>query len=87
MGGLFPTFRETEEGQNFLIAPAISQTASIQKNQDATTAYFGAAAMSPNSSDLQTVPIRWVGHQLTSPRVLRKRDRLNICTCITTLYT
>lgn len=58
--GLFPTFRGTEEGQDFLIASAISQTASIQKNQDATTAYFGAAAVSPSSSVLQTVPVRWV---------------------------
>lgn len=58
--GLFPTFRGTKEGQDFLIASAISQTASIQKNQDVTTAYFGAAAVSPNSSVLQTVPVRWV---------------------------
>lgn len=40
MGGLFPALRGTKDGQNVLLAPAISSVSLIHNNQYAKVAYF-----------------------------------------------
>ena len=47
MGGLFPAFRVTKEGQSVLLALAASQVTLIQNNQYAKLAYFGVAYSAP----------------------------------------
>jgi len=46
MGDLFPVFRESEEGLSVL-APAVSQIASIQNNQYTIVLHFEAACPGP----------------------------------------